>query len=127
MTRICSNVISSINKGVSVTPAKTERCGCRSAGIATVFDKVLSNAQEAKARDAELIGVAPEYADAELFDTLLLVPTVDELLSPCVQESATAGRETSAVYTSGEKTARDTATPTSATFSGRHIVRLLDT
>jgi glucosamine--fructose-6-phosphate aminotransferase (isomerizing) len=47
-----------------------------------VFDKVLSNAQEAKARDAQLIGVAPECADAELFDTLLPVPTVDELLSP---------------------------------------------
>jgi len=47
-----------------------------------VFDKVLSNAQEAKARDAQLIGVAPEYADAELFDTLLPVPVVDELLSP---------------------------------------------
>ena len=48
----------------------------------TVFDKVLSNAQEAKARDAQLIGVAPECADAELFDTLLPVPVVDELLSP---------------------------------------------
>ena len=47
-----------------------------------VFDKVLSNAQEAKARDAQLIGVAPECADAELFDTLLPVPVVDELLSP---------------------------------------------
>jgi glucosamine--fructose-6-phosphate aminotransferase (isomerizing) len=46
-----------------------------------VFDKVLSNAQEAKARDAQLIGIAPECADAELFDTLLPVPTVDELLS----------------------------------------------
>ena len=48
----------------------------------TVFEKVLSNAQEAKARDAQLIGVAPDCADAELFDTLLPVPTVDELLSP---------------------------------------------
>jgi glucosamine--fructose-6-phosphate aminotransferase (isomerizing) len=48
----------------------------------TVFDKVLSNAQEAKARDAQLIGVAPECAEAELFDMLLQVPTVDELLSP---------------------------------------------
>ena len=47
-----------------------------------VFDKVLSNAQEAKARDAQLIGVAPECPDAELFDTLLPVPVVDELLSP---------------------------------------------
>jgi glucosamine--fructose-6-phosphate aminotransferase (isomerizing) len=48
----------------------------------TVFDKVLSNAKEAKTRDAQLIGVAPECADAELFDTLLPVPVVDELLSP---------------------------------------------
>jgi len=52
------------------------------AGPGTVFDKVLSNAQEAKARDAQLIGVAPDCPDAELFDTLLPVPVVDELLSP---------------------------------------------
>jgi glucosamine--fructose-6-phosphate aminotransferase (isomerizing) len=48
----------------------------------TVFEKVLSNAQEAKARDAQLIGVAPEGPDTELFDVLLPVPAVDELLSP---------------------------------------------
>ncbi len=48
----------------------------------TVFDKVLSNAQEAKARDAQLIGVAPLGPDTELFDVLLPVPEVDELLSP---------------------------------------------
>ena len=48
----------------------------------TVFDKVLSNAQEAKARDAQLIGVAPEGPDTEVFDVLLPVPEVDELLSP---------------------------------------------
>ncbi|MCP9887067.1 glutamine--fructose-6-phosphate transaminase (isomerizing) [Cyanobium sp. ATX 6A2] len=47
-----------------------------------VFDKVLSNAQEAKARDAQLIGVAPACADTEIFDVLLPVPVVDELLSP---------------------------------------------
>ncbi len=47
-----------------------------------VFDKVLSNAQEAKARDAQLIGVAPACGDTELFDVLLAVPEVDELLSP---------------------------------------------
>ena len=47
-----------------------------------VFDKVLSNAQEAKARDAQLIGVAPANPDTELFDLLLPVPVVDELLSP---------------------------------------------
>jgi len=49
----------------------------------TVFDKVLSNAQEAKARDAQLLGVAPACADTEdLFDLLLPLPEVDELLSP---------------------------------------------
>ena len=50
----------------------------------SVYDKVLSNAQEAKARDAQLIGVAPANdPEAEhTFDTLLPVPIVDELLSP---------------------------------------------
>ncbi len=48
----------------------------------SVFEKVLSNAQEAKARDAQLIGVAPACADTELFDVLLPLPVVDELLSP---------------------------------------------
>ncbi|MFN6132564.1 MAG: SIS domain-containing protein, partial [Synechococcaceae cyanobacterium] len=49
----------------------------------TVFDKVLSNAQEAKARDARLIGVAPEGADTAVFDLLLPLPAgLDELLSP---------------------------------------------
>ncbi len=47
-----------------------------------VFDKVLSNAQEAKARDAQLIGVGPGGKDTEIFDLLLPVPEVDELLSP---------------------------------------------
>ena len=47
-----------------------------------VFEKVLSNAQEAKARDAQLIGVAPQGPDTDLFDTLLPVPEIDELLSP---------------------------------------------
>ena len=50
----------------------------------TVYEKVLSNAQEAKARDARLIGVVPmndEEAE-ETFDALLPVPDVDELLSP---------------------------------------------
>jgi glucosamine--fructose-6-phosphate aminotransferase (isomerizing) len=39
-----------------------------------VFEKVLSNAQEAKARDAQMIGVAPEGPDTELFDALLPCP-----------------------------------------------------
>lgn len=51
-----------------------------------VYEKVLSNAQEAKARDSQLIGVTPAgNADSEeLFDTLLSVPAIDELLSPIV-------------------------------------------
>jgi len=48
----------------------------------TVFEKVLSNAQEAKARDAQLIGVAPACPDTELFDLLLPLPPIEELLSP---------------------------------------------
>ena len=49
-----------------------------------VYEKVLSNAQEAKARDAQLIGVVPmNDEEAEFtFDSLLPVPVVDELLSP---------------------------------------------
>ncbi|MBD2096026.1 glutamine--fructose-6-phosphate transaminase (isomerizing) [Trichocoleus sp. FACHB-591] len=49
-----------------------------------VYEKVLSNAQEAKARDARLIGVTPLEASesAEIFDDLLPVPVVEELLSP---------------------------------------------
>lgn len=52
----------------------------------TVFEKVLSNAQEARARDARLIGVTPmDEQDAEdTFDTLIPVPHVDEILSPLV-------------------------------------------
>jgi glutamine---fructose-6-phosphate transaminase (isomerizing) len=51
-----------------------------------VFEKVLSNAQEARARDARLIGVTPmdEIEAAETFDTVIPVPHVDELLSPIV-------------------------------------------
>ena len=47
-----------------------------------VFEKVLSNAQEAKARNAQLIGVAPEGPDTKLFDMLLPVPEVSEWISP---------------------------------------------
>ncbi|MCM1984860.1 glutamine--fructose-6-phosphate transaminase (isomerizing) [Lyngbya confervoides] len=50
----------------------------------TVFDKVLSNAQEARARDSQLIGVTPldEEEARHTFDVVLPVPEVDELLSP---------------------------------------------
>jgi glucosamine--fructose-6-phosphate aminotransferase (isomerizing) len=50
----------------------------------TVYEKCLSNAQEAKARDARLIGVTPmgDPEAIEVFDDLLPVPGVEELLSP---------------------------------------------
>lgn len=47
-----------------------------------VFEKVLSNAQEAKARDARLIGIGPVCGDMEIFDVLLPIPPVHELVSP---------------------------------------------
>lgn len=52
----------------------------------TVFEKVLSNAQEARARDARLIGVTPmdEQEAADTFDTLIPVPQIEEILSPIV-------------------------------------------
>ncbi|MEG4500557.1 glutamine--fructose-6-phosphate transaminase (isomerizing) [Microcoleus sp. F10-C6] len=52
----------------------------------SVYEKVLSNAQEAKARDARLIGVTPKQGatEADIFDHVLPVPLVDELLSPIV-------------------------------------------
>ncbi|MDJ0658607.1 MAG: glutamine--fructose-6-phosphate transaminase (isomerizing) [Crocosphaera sp.] len=51
-----------------------------------VHDKVLSNAQEAKARDARLIGVTSvdDNEARATFDDLLFVPHVDELLSPII-------------------------------------------
>jgi glutamine---fructose-6-phosphate transaminase (isomerizing) len=50
----------------------------------TVYEKVLSNAQEARAREAQLIGVAPidDPAAIDTFDHLLPIPVVDEMLSP---------------------------------------------
>lgn len=50
----------------------------------SVYEKVLSNAQEAKARDAELIGIVGmnDTEAEETFDKLLRVPETDELLSP---------------------------------------------
>jgi len=52
----------------------------------SVYEKVISNAQEAKARDSRLIGVTPvkDGEAAEIFNDLLPVPIVDELLSPIV-------------------------------------------
>jgi glutamine---fructose-6-phosphate transaminase (isomerizing) len=49
----------------------------------SVYEKVLSNAQEAKARDAQLIGVTSlSHHAADVFDAVLSVPPVDEILSP---------------------------------------------
>lgn len=49
-----------------------------------VYEKVLSNAQEAKARDARLIGVTVmDDPDAALtFDDVLPIPAIPEILSP---------------------------------------------
>ncbi len=47
-----------------------------------VYEKVLSNSQEAKARDAQLIGVCPQSFDTDLFDTLLAIPLSSEWISP---------------------------------------------
>ena len=49
-----------------------------------VYEKVISNAQEAKARDARLIGVMAmdESKGADAFSDILSVPRVEELLSP---------------------------------------------
>ncbi|MEH2305916.1 glutamine--fructose-6-phosphate transaminase (isomerizing) [Nostoc sp.] len=50
----------------------------------SVYEKVISNAQEAKARDSRLIGVTPvnDGEAAEIFSDLLPVSHVEELLSP---------------------------------------------
>ena len=47
-----------------------------------VFDKVISNAQEAKARDSYLIGIAPECNGTEIFDYLMTIPSTNEWISP---------------------------------------------
>ncbi|MEM7556495.1 MAG: glutamine--fructose-6-phosphate transaminase (isomerizing) [Cyanobacteria bacterium P01_A01_bin.84] len=50
----------------------------------SVYEKVISNSQEAKARDSRLIGIAPANSEeaAEVFNDLIPVSAVDELLSP---------------------------------------------
>jgi len=47
-----------------------------------VFDKVISNAQEAKARDSYLIGIAPDCKGTEIFDYLMTIPSTNEWISP---------------------------------------------
>jgi glucosamine--fructose-6-phosphate aminotransferase (isomerizing) len=49
-----------------------------------VYEKTLSNAQEAKARKAQMIAVTCENGDSvrKLFDSVMYVPPTDELVSP---------------------------------------------
>ena len=49
-----------------------------------VFEKVISNAQEAKARDSYLIGIAPKCDGTEIFDCIMPIPLISEWLSPLV-------------------------------------------
>lgn len=51
-----------------------------------VYDKVLSNCEEAKARQAKLIGVADYIAekDKTLFDDIIMVPSGSETISPAI-------------------------------------------
>ncbi|WP_338038771.1 glutamine--fructose-6-phosphate transaminase (isomerizing) [Neosynechococcus sphagnicola] len=67
---------------IALLDAKVPVVAIATPGI--VYEKVLSNAQEAKARDARLIGVTPLNAPEanEIFDNILPVPAVDEILSP---------------------------------------------
>lgn len=51
-----------------------------------VYDKVMSNCEEAKARQAKLIGVS-NYIDRkhkDLFDDILLIPNISDTLSPAL-------------------------------------------
>jgi glucosamine--fructose-6-phosphate aminotransferase (isomerizing) len=48
-----------------------------------LFDRVLNDAQEAKARDAQLIGVTPADPDTKLLDVLLPVANPVQQPSPC--------------------------------------------
>ncbi len=49
-----------------------------------VYEKVISNAREAKARDARLIGVLPasDSNGSKIFDDIFAIPEVEEILSP---------------------------------------------
>ena len=51
-----------------------------------VYDKVLSNCEEARARQAKLIGVTNYLADKDkdLFDDLIMLPTASDLISPAL-------------------------------------------
>jgi glucosamine--fructose-6-phosphate aminotransferase (isomerizing) len=49
-----------------------------------VYKKVISNAQEAKSRDARMLAVANSGDELveSIFETILTVPPVDEMLAP---------------------------------------------
>ena len=51
-----------------------------------VYDKVLSNCEEARARQAKLIGVTDYLADKDkdLFDDLIMIPSVSDIMSPAL-------------------------------------------
>lgn len=51
-----------------------------------VYDKVLSNCEEARARQAKLIGVTNYLAekDKDLFDDLIMLPSVSDIISPAL-------------------------------------------
>jgi len=51
-----------------------------------VYDKVLSNCEEARARQAKLIGVTDYIAekDKDLFNDLIIIPSVSDLMSPAL-------------------------------------------
>ncbi len=51
-----------------------------------VYDKVLSNCEEARARQAKLIGVTDYIADKDkdLFNDLIVIPSVCDLMSPAL-------------------------------------------
>ena len=51
-----------------------------------VYEKILSNSEEAKARNARMIALTDSTNPKlnELFDSIIRVPEVDELLSPAL-------------------------------------------
>lgn len=55
-----------------------------------VYDKVLSNCEEAKARQAKLIGLTNHIAEKDftLFDDLIMIPNISDVLSPALNITA---------------------------------------
>ena len=69
---------------IALLDAKVPVVAITMPGVA--HEKVLSNAQEARARDAHLIGVTSiDNAESRtIFNDLLFVPEIDEILSPII-------------------------------------------